>query len=58
MNTKECEIDNNAVFNSKKFKSFKFLSIIAESLRVFFKGRELMIVLAENNVVVNQISIE
>lgn len=42
MNTKECEINNNAVFNSKKFKSFKFLSIIAESLGVFFKGRELM----------------
>lgn len=58
MNTKEYEIDNNAVFNSKKFKSFKFLSIIAESLGVFFKGRELIIVIAENNLVVKQISIE
>ena len=58
MNTKECEIDNNAVFNSKKFKSFKFLSIIVESLGVFFKGRELIIVIAENNLVVKQISIE
>ena len=48
MNTKECEI-NNKYSIPKSLNLLKFLSIIAESLWVFFKGRELMIVIVENN---------